>query len=69
MTKIPDFTYKDLIKKLRNAGFKFDRQAKGSHEIWYNPISKKRTVVPNHPGTISKSTLKAILKQTGLKLD
>ena len=31
MTKIPDFTYKDLIKKLRNAGFKFDRQAKGSH--------------------------------------
>ena len=54
MTKIPDFTYKDLIKKLRNAGFKFDRQAKGSHEIWYNPISKKRTVVPNHLGQYQK---------------
>jgi predicted RNA binding protein YcfA (HicA-like mRNA interferase family) len=69
MTKVPQFTYKDLIKKLRKAGFQFDRQAKGSHEIWYNPVSKRRTVVPNHPGTISKSTLSAIIKQTGYNPD
>lgn len=57
----------ELIRKLRRAGFVFDRQAKGSHEIWYHPITRHRTVIPNHPGKeIPKGTLRAILKQTGI---
>ncbi|MFA5376223.1 MAG: type II toxin-antitoxin system HicA family toxin [Dehalococcoidia bacterium] len=45
----------------------FDRQAKGSHEIWYNPVTKRRTVIPNHPGVdIPKGTLLAIVKESGL---
>jgi predicted RNA binding protein YcfA (HicA-like mRNA interferase family) len=67
MTKLPSLTARDVIKKLRKAGFVFDRQAKGSHEIWYNPTTKRRTTIPNHPGVdIPKGTLKAIIKEAGL---
>ena len=67
MTKLPSLTAKEVIGKLRKAGFIFDRQAKGSHEIWLNPVTRRRTTVPNHPGTtIPKGTLKAILKAAGL---
>lgn len=56
-----------IIKKLKKAGFIFDRQAKGSHEIWYNPNTKLRTTIPNNPGkTLPLGTLKAIIKQAGL---
>lgn len=70
MTRLPSLTTRDVIKKLKKAGFIFDRQAKGSHEIWYNPITKRRTTVPNHPGAdIPKGTLKAIIKEAGLTLE
>ncbi len=65
--QLPSLTARQVIQKLRKAGFVFDRQAKGSHEIWYNPTTKRRTVIPNHPGTtIPKGTLRAILKQAGI---
>jgi len=60
-------TSSELIRKLKKAGFIFDRQAKGSHEIWFHPMTHRRTVVPNHPGReIPKGTLQAILKEAGL---
>lgn len=57
----------ELLRKLKKSGFVFDRQAKGSHEIWYHPETRKRTVVPNHPGKeIPKGTLRAILREAGI---
>ena len=44
----------------------FDRQAKGSHEIWWNPVTRARTTVPRHPGELPEGTLRAILRQAGL---
>jgi predicted RNA binding protein YcfA (HicA-like mRNA interferase family) len=70
MTRLPSITARDAIKKLKKAGFVFDRQAKGSHEIWYNPITKRRTTIPNHPGVdIPKGTLKAIINEAGLTVE
>lgn len=70
MTKFPVLTAVQVIRGLKKAGFVFDRQAKGSHEVWYNPVTKRRTTVPNHPGSdIPKGTLKAILKQAGLSVE
>ena len=66
MTKLPSLTTRDIVKRLKKAGFVFDRHAKGSHEIWYNPTTKRRTTIPNHPGDVSKGTLKAIIKGAGL---
>ncbi|MCX5973800.1 MAG: type II toxin-antitoxin system HicA family toxin, partial [Coprothermobacterota bacterium] len=46
------------------------RQAKGSHEIWLNPTTSRRTNIPNNPGTsIPKGTLKAIMKAAGLTVE
>ena len=50
-------------------GFVFDRQAAGSHEIWYNSKTKKYTTIPNHPGDIPEGTLRAILKQADIEPD
>ncbi len=59
-------TYRELVRKLRAAGFQFDRSAAGSHEIWYHPVKRLRTTVPNHPGDLPTGTLRAIIRQTGL---
>jgi predicted RNA binding protein YcfA (HicA-like mRNA interferase family) len=69
MTHLPPLTYREVIARLRQAGFVFDRQAKGSHEIWYNPTTHRRTTVPNHPGTIARGTMRAIIREAGISVD
>lgn len=50
-------------------GLEFDRQATGSHEIWFNAKTNRYTTVPNHPGDMPEGTLRAILKQAGIDPD
>jgi len=70
MTILPSLKPQEVIRKLRRAGFAFDRYAKGSHEIWYNPTTRRRTVIPNHPGkNIPKGTLRAIIREAGLSVE
>lgn len=70
MTSLPSLKPNEVVHKLRKAGFVFDRHAKGSHEIWYNPTTHRRTVVPNHPGKdVPKGTMRAIIKQAGLSTE
>ncbi len=69
MGRLAGFSYRDIVRKLRKAGFTFDRQAKGSHEIWWNPETRKRTTVPNHPGSLPEGTVRAIIKQADLSVD
>ncbi|MBN2517243.1 MAG: type II toxin-antitoxin system HicA family toxin [Candidatus Altiarchaeota archaeon] len=60
----------DFIKILRENGFVFDRQAKGSHEIWYNPTTRNRVVVANHGSKdIPKKTLRKMIGQSGLDVN
>lgn len=66
MGRLAGFRYRDIVKRLKRFGFEFDRQAAGSHEIWYNPTTHHYTTVPNHPGDLPEGTLRAILKQAGL---
>ena len=63
---LTSFNYRKIIQKLQRLGFEFDRQAAGSHEIWWNPATGHRTTVPNHPGDMPQGTLRAILKQAGI---
>lgn len=69
MSKLPALRYREVVEQLRRHGFVFDRPAKGSHEIWYNPQTKHRTTVPHHPGSIAVGTLRAIVRQTGLTVE
>ena len=69
MGRLSGFKYRQIIKKLKKFGFEFYRQAAGSHEIWYNPITRKFTTIPNHTGDMPEGTLNAILKQAGIDID
>ncbi len=66
MGRLAGFRYREIVKRLKEFGFAFDRQAAGSHEIWFNPTSNRYTTVPNHPGDMPEGTLRAILKQAGI---
>jgi predicted RNA binding protein YcfA (HicA-like mRNA interferase family) len=56
--------YRRLIRLLRAGGCSFIRQGKGSHEIWFSPLTRRHFVVPFD---IEKApTANAILRQAGL---
>lgn len=63
MGRLAGFRYRDIVKRLKQLGFEFHRQAAGSHEIWLNPVTNLFTTIPNHPGDMPEGTLRAILKQ------
>ena len=50
MGRLSGFKYREIIKRLKRLGFEFDRQAAGSHEIWFNSEKSRYTTVPNHSG-------------------
>lgn len=66
MGRLSGFSYRVIIKKLKKMGFNFDRQAAGSHEIWYHPEKNLYTTIPNHSGDMPEGTLRAILKQANI---
>ena len=69
MGHLTGFRYRDIVRRLKQLGFVFDRQAAGSHEIWYNPQTGLYTTIPNHPGDLPEGTLRAILRQAGVTPD
>ena len=58
----------DLLRRLRRAGFVLLRHG-DSHDIWENPATKKRVVVPRHNRDIPTGTYFAILGDAGLTGD
>ena len=69
MGRLAGFRYREIVKRLKLLGFEFDRQAAGSHELWFNPGTRRYTTIPNHPGDMPEGTLRAILKQAGIEPD
>ena len=60
-------THAELSRKLRALGCVLKRQGKGSHEIWHNATVNRSAVIPNHAGDMPTGTLRAILKQLGIR--
>jgi predicted RNA binding protein YcfA (HicA-like mRNA interferase family) len=69
MGRLSGFKYREIVQRLKTLGFQFNRQAAGSHEIWFNPSTLRYTTIPNHPGDMPEGTLRAILKQAGVSPD
>lgn len=66
MGRLAGFKYREIVQRLKALGFQFNRQAAGSHEIWFNPSTLRYTTIPNHPGDMPEGALRAILKQAGV---
>lgn len=69
MGRLGGFRYREIVRKLKTCGFEFDRQAAGSHEIWFNSGTNLYTTIPNHPGDMPEGTLRAILRQPEIDPD
>ena len=60
-------TSTEMIKFLKKNGFIQIAGSKGSHKKFYNQITCKSTVVPDHKQELGKGLEHKILKQAGLK--
>ncbi len=56
--------YRELTVLLRDAGCHRVRSGKGSHEIWFSPLTGKPVIVPKT--SKSRHTMNEVLKQAGL---
>ena len=56
--------YRTLTRILRENGFALKRQAKGDHELWWNPRTGKHTLVDRN--SKSRVTANFVLKRAGL---
>ena len=59
----------NTIRRLKQLGFEFHRQAAGSHEILLNASTNRYTPIPNHPGDMPEGMLRAILKQADVEAE
>jgi predicted RNA binding protein YcfA (HicA-like mRNA interferase family) len=57
--------YRDLVRILQTNGCYLVRKGKGSHEIWYSPVSNRNVTVPR--STKSRHTANEVLQQAGLE--
>jgi len=58
-----------IKKKIKKLGFIFYREAKWSHEVWYNKELWKTIILPNHwKKDFKKWTLSSIIRSTGLSV-
>jgi predicted RNA binding protein YcfA (HicA-like mRNA interferase family) len=46
MGRLAGFRYRQVARRLKRLGFEFNRQAAGSHEIWWNPETDRLTTDP-----------------------
>jgi predicted RNA binding protein YcfA (HicA-like mRNA interferase family) len=60
-----DLSCKYLIKLLETNGY-YLKRTKGSHHLYFNPLTNKTVIVPIHDKELKKGTFLAILKQAGL---
>ena len=64
----PQFSYRDITKRLKAKGFFLWKQAKGSHELWRNKETGKTILLSNHKGkNIPTGTATNIAKSAGFK--
>ena len=56
--------YPTLSKMLRGGGCWLVRQGKGSHEIWFSPLTNRNFTVPKN--TVITHTANNVLKDAGL---
>ncbi|PIP22987.1 MAG: hypothetical protein COZ91_03215 [Candidatus Nealsonbacteria bacterium CG_4_8_14_3_um_filter_39_7] len=70
MKQLPSLKAKEVVRILKKLNFEEERQ-KGSHLIMFNPVSKRRTIIPIHCGRdIKKPLLKKIIEEdAGLTIE
>ncbi|HRQ37732.1 MAG TPA: type II toxin-antitoxin system HicA family toxin [Chloroflexota bacterium] len=70
MTTLRELSYQEVTRRLRQIGFRFYRQGKGSHELWVRDEDGRVIPIPRHGGKkIRKGTVRAIIREVGLSVE
>jgi predicted RNA binding protein YcfA (HicA-like mRNA interferase family) len=64
MSKLPAIKPRRVIQFLEKNGFVLDHTS-GSHFLFYNALSRRRAVVPQHNRDLPKGTLMSLLREAG----
>ncbi len=65
--ELPVLKPRQVVTALEKAGFQVRRQT-GSHVIMYKSDIRHPISIPLHPGDLPKGTLRAIIREAGLKV-
>jgi predicted RNA binding protein YcfA (HicA-like mRNA interferase family) len=69
MGRLAGFSYREVVRRLRIFGFRFDRPGPGSHEVWRHQETGKKVTIPHHTGDMAEGTLRAILREAGVDVN
>jgi predicted RNA binding protein YcfA (HicA-like mRNA interferase family) len=69
MGRLAGFHYREVTKRLRVFGFRFDRTGAGSHEIWRHAETGRKVTIPHHARDMAEGTLRAILREAGIDVN
>ena len=59
--------YREVVQKLTKLGCEFDRQAKGSYEVWRSRHTGQRATIPNHGSKdLAPGMVRAIVRNLGI---
>jgi predicted RNA binding protein YcfA (HicA-like mRNA interferase family) len=59
--------YRELVKRLTALGCVIERQGRGSHTLWYNPATNKRSPIPDWgKKDLKPGTVRGIIKRLGV---
>ena len=54
MGRLAGFRYREVARRLRRAGYRFDRPGPGSHEVWRHERTGRKVTLPCHDGDMAE---------------
>ena len=66
MGRLAGFRYREVARRLRRAGYRFDRPGPGSHEVWRQEHTGRKVTLLRHDGDMAEGILRAILREAGI---
>jgi predicted RNA binding protein YcfA (HicA-like mRNA interferase family) len=69
MGRLSGFRYREVARRLRTFGFRFDRAGAGSHEVWRHTQTGRKVTIPHHASDMAEGTLRAILREAGIAVN
>jgi len=69
MGRLSGFRYREVARRLRTFGFRFDRAGAGSHEVWRHALTGRKVTIPHHASDMAEGTLRAILREAGIAVN
>jgi predicted RNA binding protein YcfA (HicA-like mRNA interferase family) len=69
MGRLSGFRYREVARRLRTFGYRFDRAGAGSHEIWRHAETGRKVTIPHHASDMAEGTLRAILREAGINVN